>query len=465
MRVTFLGAARTVTGSQHLVGVNGHKILLDCGLYQGRQEQAYERNSHFEFDPKELEAVILTHAHIDHSGNLPTLVKQGYQGPIYATHVTAHLAEVMLQDAGHIQEEDVEYLNQKRKGRGQKPVQPLYTRQDAEEAARLFEKMEYDKPFEAAPGVTVRLVDAGHILGSAAVVLDAEEQGGLKRLWYSGDIGRLNLPLVNDPVLPQDAEALIMECTYGDRSHTPPEEAYEALRKALVRTLERGGKVVIPAFAVGRTQELVYDINQMLENGEIPEAPVYVDSPLAVEVSKIFHEHPQYFDREAKEFILSDKNHSALTFDRLTYVQSVQESRELNDQEGPMVIISASGMAESGRILHHLIHTIGFEKNAILIVSYQAPDTLGRDLEEGATEVEIFGDIFYRKAEVMRIHGFSAHAGKNFLFEYGKAVKGQAKQVFLVHGEEQAAEALRKRLQEAGLEKVYYPYLHQSMEI
>jgi metallo-beta-lactamase family protein len=310
-----------------------------------------------------------------------------------------------------------------------------------------------------------RLVDAGHILGSAAVVLDIEQHGRKLRLWFSGDIGRRKLPLIRDPILPDRVDYLMMECTYGDKPHRDPELAYEELRQVAVRTLERRGKVIIPAFAVGRTQEIVYSLHQMIENHQLPSVPVFVDSPLAVNATDIFKRHPECFDKETQEFIRTDRHHSALGFDRLTYTRSVDESKALNDRKDPMIIISASGMAESGRILHHLRNNIGNPKNTILIVSWQAPYTLGRRLADREKRVRIFGDEYEVKAEVATIGGLSAHAGQNFLVEYALRVKGEAKQVFLVHGEPTPAEALTAKLVEAGMDKPFYPQRGERVEI
>lgn len=457
MKITFHGAARSVTGSQHLLEINGHKLLLDCGLYQGSLEESYKINSNFFYEPTELDAVLLSHAHIDHSGNLPGLANQGYEGPIYATYVTAHLTDVMLQDSASIQESEED-----RRSNGGK-VRPLYTAKDAERVREQMEGKPYNKPFELVPGVTARFVEAGHILGSASIVLDVEEDGQQTRLWFSGDIGRPLLPLVRDPVLPKKVDYLIMESTYGDTIHQSPEDAYQDLRQALVRTFERKGKVIIPAFAVGRTQELVYKLNEMIDAGDLPRVPVFVDSPLAINVSEIFAEHPQYFDEEAKEFM--GNGNDPLGFNLLTYTCTVGESKAIDNLDGPLVIIASSGMAEGGRIIHHLAHNIGDPRNTILIVSYQAPGTLGRQLADGASKVRIFGEPFNRKAEVVNIRGFSAHAGQDDLIEYALASKDTLKQVYLVHGEEAAAESLRSLLKEAGLGKVIYPYLRQTIEI
>jgi len=465
MKLTFHGAAQTVTGSQHLLEVNGHHLLLECGLFQGRRKETYERNRHFPYDPNKVDAVLLSHAHIDHSGNLPHLVKKGFEGPIYTTHATAHLANLMLIDSGHIHETDAQYINERRERRGEPLIEPLYTIEDAGRVAQYFDCYAYEQTFEVVPGVTAQFVDAGHILGSAAIVLDIEEHNLKKRLWFSGDIGRRDLPLIRDPVLPEGADILVMECTYGDKPHSDPQEAYDELRKVVARTAERGGKVIVPAFAVGRTQELVYDLHRMINSGEIPRLPVVVDSPLAVNATDIFRAHPECFDEETKEFIRQDRHHAALGFNLLTYTHSVEESKALNFYQGPMVIISASGMAETGRILHHLRNNLSDDRNTILIVSWQAPHTLGRRLADREKRVKIFGETFHRKAEVVTIGGFSAHAGQTFLLEYAQATQDSVEQLFLVHGEKGPADALHEKLDEAGFEQVYYPELHTSVEI
>ena len=465
MEITFHGAAQTVTGSQHLLSVNGKKLVLECGMYQGRRQESYERNLNFPFEPREIDAVVLSHAHIDHCGNLPNLVKQGFRGSIYTTPASAHLANIMLIDAGHIHESDIEFVNKKRAKAGEPPVEPLYTQEDAALVAQYFAPVAYDEAFEPVPGVTARLVDAGHILGSAAVVLDIKEKRQRFRLWFSGDIGRLKLPLLRDPVLPENTDYLVMECTYGDKPHRDPEAAYDELRQVTAQTLERGGKVIIPAFAVGRTQEIVYELHRMVEAGEIPSVPVFVDSPLAVNATDIFRLHEECFDDETRQFVRAGQHRTALGFSKLRYTRSVEESKALNDRNDPMIIISASGMAESGRILHHLRNNIGNPKNTILIVSWQAPYTLGRRLADREPFVKIFGEMYERKAEVATIGGLSAHAGQNFLVTYTQPVRQQVKQVFLVHGEPKASAALRERLQETGLSSLSYPEPHEAFEV
>jgi len=465
MNITFHGAAQTVTGSRHLLSLNDHQLLLDCGLFQGRRKDTYTRNLNFPFDVPALDAVILSHAHIDHSGNLPNLVKQGYPGPINATSATAHLVDVMLRDSGHIQESDVKFVNKRRARRGEAPIEPLYTIADAAIAAEQLVQRDYDAQFEAAPGAIATLVEAGHILGSAGVILDLEEKGRKVRLMFSGDIGRADLPIVRDPVLPKDVDYLIMESTYGDRTHDSSEQAYDDLQAVLSRTIERGGKVIIPAFAVGRTQTLVYYLHQMIDRHEIPRIPVFVDSPLAVNVTDIFRDHPECFDEEVTNFMRSDPHGSALGFDLLTYTRSVDESKAINFIDDPVIIISASGMAETGRILHHLRNNIGDKRNTVLITSWMAPHTLGRRLSEGKKRVKIFGEEHKVKAEVASINGLSAHADQPHLIEYALASKDTLKGVFLVHGEEGPALALMEKLEQAGLQNVHYPELGESVDI
>ena len=457
MKIHFHGAAQTVTGSMHLLEINGEKLLLECGLFQGRRKETYHRNRNFPFDCQELDAVILSHAHIDHSGNLPHLIKDGYPGPIYTTDATAHLANIMLLDSGYIHEDDAKYLNKKRQRQGKPPVEPLYTQEDAGRVATHFQSVGYRERFQPLPGVEAHLVDAGHILGSAAVVLDITDDGRTFRLWFSGDVGRPGLPLLRDPVFPDKAQALIMECTYGDKVKREPRDTYQEFRKVVTRAVERGGKVIIPAFAVGRTQELVYYLHKLIEAGDIDPLPVFVDSPLAIRASQVFRDHPECFDRETREFIAQDKHHQALGFEHLSYTRTVEESKAINHVEGPAVIISASGMAEAGRILHHLKNNVEDPKNTVLIVSWQAPHTLGRRLAEREKHIKIFGESYTRRAQVATINGFSAHAGQKLLTEYALASRETLQDIFLVHGEPRGADPLRERLREVGFPAVEYP--------
>ena len=463
MRIHFHGAAQTVTGSMHLIEVNGSKLLLECGLYQGPRQESFDRNRTFPFDPKSIDAVILSHAHIDHSGNLPHLVKQGFNGPIFATPASTDLGGIMLLDSGHVQERQAESTNFFRAKRGEPPVDALYTQEDAELVMPMFHPKDYDLPFEAVNGVSARLVEAGHILGSAAIDLELTEKNKKVRLWFSGDIGRRNLPILRDPILPQDADYLLMESTYGDKPHRDPEQAYVEMLTVIRRTLERGGKVIIPSFAVGRTQELVYNLNRMYTEHDLPNVPVYVDSPLAVNASDIFKRHPECFDEET--LALLHGGHPALEFKNLTYIHSLDASKALNERKDPMIIISASGMAEVGRIVYHIRWNIENPKNTIMIVSWQAPNTMGRRLADREERVRIFGETYKVRAEIATIGGLSAHAGQDLLTEYAAGVKGSAKKVILVHGEPRGALPLKEKIEAQGLREVIYPQMHDMLEI
>ncbi|MBN2116957.1 MAG: MBL fold metallo-hydrolase [Anaerolineales bacterium] len=464
MKLNFLGAAQTVTGSMHLIELNGSRVLLDCGLYQGRRKEAIEKNRNFPFDPKSIDAVVLSHAHIDHSGNLPNLIKQGFAGLIYCTPATADLTDVMVRDSGHIQEKQAESASYHNMKRGEPPVDPLYTEEDAREVEPLLQPVNYDVPFEPAKGVTATFHDAGHILGSASISLKLQERGYRKNLWFSGDIGRRNLPILRDPVLPgEDVDVLLMESTYGDKPHRDPEEAYIEMREVICRTLQRGGKVIVPSFAVGRTQELVYNLSRMYAENGLPEVPVYVDSPLAVNASNVFRRHSECYDDEMKELIHS--GHPALEFKNLTYINSLEESKALNERTDPMIILSASGMAEAGRVVYHIRWAIENKKNTIMIVSWQAPDTLGRRIADREKFIRIFGDTYKVGAEIATVGGLSAHAGQDLLLEYGLRVKKNAEYAFLVHGEEKGARPLMEKFKENKMRQVHYPPMHTSIEL
>jgi metallo-beta-lactamase family protein len=463
MKLSFHGAAQTVTGSMHLVEVNGSRLLLDCGLFQGRRKESFVKNQTFPFDVTKIDAVILSHAHIDHSGNLPNLVKQGFNGPIYATSATAHLTDLMVRDSGHIQERQAESASFHNAKRGEPPVEPLYTEEDAEQVKPLLQSFNYDEPFEAAKGVTATFYDAGHILGSASISLHMEEKQQKRHLWFSGDIGRRGMPILRDPVLPKEADVLLMESTYGDKPHNDPEQAYLEMREIILRTLKRSGKVIIPSFAVGRTQELVYNLHRMSEDGDLPHVPIYVDSLLAVNASKIFRAHPECYDAEMNQLIQT--GHPALDFKYLRYVETLEESKALNLRTDPMIILSASGMAEVGRVVYHIRWAIEDKRNTILIVSWQSPETMGRKLADREKTVKIFGDTYQVRAEIATVGGLSAHAGQDLLTEYAVGVKHSAKSIFLVHGEEKGALPLMEKLKENGVKHVHYPAMHSSLEL
>ena len=467
MELQFWGAAQTVTGSMHLLRVNGSNILLDCGLYHGRRKEAFERNRNFPFDPTDIDVLIVSHAHIDHTGNIPTLVKQGYDGPIWATSATRDLCAIMLRDSAHIQESDVAYVNKKRARRGQKLFEPLYTQADALDALTLFQSIGYERPFEVVPGVQARYREAGHVLGSASITLDIDENGKKKRLVFSGDIGRKNLPILRDPQPVDGADFIIMESTYGQRYHESPGQAQAQLKETVLTAIKNKGKVIIPSFAVGRTQEIVYALHQLLEHNEIPEIDVFVDSPLAVNATEIFRLHPEVYDRETIDFLNDTGSRDPFGFEGVKYVRSVEESKALNDYHQPAVIISASGMCESGRILHHLKNNITDPRNTVLFVGYQAENTLGRKILDGQPVVSIFGDEYEVKARIIKIAGYSAHADHNGLLAWLQAAqaRGNPQKLFLVHGELDSANALAEAARQQGIPQVYVPERGQSFEL
>ncbi len=467
MNISFFGAARTVTGTQHLLEIDGRNILLDCGLYQGKRARSYEINKKLPFDPTSIDLMILSHAHIDHSGNIPNLVKNGFAGDIICTYATRDLCTILLKDSAKIQEQDIAYLNKKRKHKNLPSIEPLYTTEDAVASLKYFLALGYERVREIAPGVTLTLYDAGHILGSAFVVLDIEESNvGHRRLVFSGDIGRRNRPILRDPTYLDRADILLIESTYGNRIHEKPEESLLKLKTVVNTTVERGGKVVVPSFAVGRTQELVYSLHQLIHKKQIPDSiPVYVDSPLAVDATAIYRLHPETYDEETERFMLADKDKDPFGFDMMRYTRGVEQSKELNNLKGPAVIISASGMAENGRILHHLMHTIEDPRNTILFVGWQAPDTLGRRIVEKQPTVKIFGEEYKLKAQVAKLNGLSAHADKNEMLEWLSHFKQRPDHTFVVHGEEEVSLAFARTLEQQGFSGVEVPFLGQRVSM
>ena len=467
MRLTFYGAARTVTGSQHMVEVNGARILLDCGLYQGHRADAYERNLNLPFDAGAVDVMVLSHAHIDHSGNIPNLVKSGYRGEILCTFATRDLCATMLLDSGYIQEKDIEYLNKRRAKRGEPAVEPIYTQEDALNSLSSFTSQAYGRPHPIAPGVTLTLLDAGHMLGSAIVVLDIEDQEARRdlRLVFSGDLGRAGIPIIRDPQTVESADVLIMECTYGNRLHPPYADSEKELERIVNETYRRGGKLIVPAFAVGRTQQLVYSLNRLAQAGDIPRLPIFVDSPLAIDATAVFRLHPECYDDEIRTFMLQDGGRDPLNFSGLTYTRHVEESKRLNFLREPAIIISASGMAETGRILHHLKNNIEDARNTVLIAGWQAPDTLGRRLVDGLPVVRIFGEEYRNNAHLEVINGFSGHADRDELLDWVGAMRGKPARVFLVHGEEDAATAFAHDLKAQFQIHADIPAFRQSFEV
>lgn len=467
MQLTFHGAAQTVTGSRHLIEVNGHRILLDCGIYQGRRSEAYERNSQFAFVPNTIDAVVLSHAHIDHSGNLPSLVKKGFDGPIYSTHATRDLCAAMLMDSGHIQEKDAEFVNKKRAKRGEAPIQPIYTQEDAQASLSYFESISYERSKEIFEGIHLTYHDAGHMLGSAFVVLDIEDRdtGRDIRLVFSGDIGRKGLPILRDPRTIDHADILIMESTYGGRLHPPMEDTTQELKDIVNKIYKQKGVLIIPAFAVGRTQQIVYELQKLHANGDIPILPIFVDSPLAINATSIFRQHPDCFDAETLKYMNDFQDDDIFGFPMLRYTRKVEESKELNTMEPPFIVISASGMMEAGRVLHHLRNRIEGPENCVLIVGWQAPNTLGRRLVDGISPVRIFGQEHPVRASIETINGLSGHADEQGLVDWVSAMDKKPQITFLVHGELEPAQALRKQLQsQLELERVEIPEPHQQFE-
>lgn len=447
----FLGAAREVTGSMHLVETERGKLLIDCGFFQGRREESRARNRQLPAEARGADAVILTHAHIDHSGSLPTLVKSGYRGPIWATPATRDLASYMLRDSARIQVGDAQYLNRKfADDPSFKPVEPIYDEDDAIATLARFRGVPYGDTFEPLPGITARFLDAGHILGSAQVVLDLPDRGATKRFVFSGDLGRRGLPILRDPEFPERPEYVVMESTYGARAHGSIAEMHADLERVIKDAVASGGKIIVPAFAVGRTQEIIFALHQLHAAGRIPEIPIFVDSPLGINVTEVFKMHAECYDEETRAFV--DAHGDPFTFSTLRYVESRDESIRLNDVRGPAMIVSASGMCEAGRVLHHLKNNVEDPKNTILIVGYQAQHTLGRRIVERRPRVRILGverDLF---AKVVVMNAFSAHGDKNDLRDYAQHSRATAKHVFLVHGEPEQQGPLLQQLATDGLQ-------------
>lgn len=444
MKLSFYGATRTTTGSKHLLEVNGRRVLLECGMFQGRRKKALEYNSKLPFDPASVDALLLSHAHIDHSGLIPVLGNQGFAGPIYATAATVDLCEIMLLDSAHIQEQDAAFVSKKRAKKGEPPVTPLYTEADAESCLAQFRAVDYRRAVEVTEGVTATWLDAGHILGSSMIVLDIQENGTSSRLVFSGDLGRPGHDILRDPEHPQDVDYLLVESTYGNRRHEPVGDVNEQVCRMIARTIDRQGKIVIPAFSVGRTQRLLEALHQLMMEGCIPPIPIYVDSPLSSRATEVFRRHPECFNHKFYEVMLNENNPFSMT--NLTYTTSVAESMALNDHDGPMIIISASGMAEAGRIRHHIKNTIGDGRNLILIVGWCAPHTLGSRLASGHKEVRIFGEPYPVRAAVETIDAFSGHADQDELQAWVSQVSGPLRGIRIVHGEAEPALAFGETL-------------------
>ncbi len=440
------GAAREVTGTCHEICVGDKRILLDCGMFQGKRSESTLKNATFNFSPKtDIDAVVLSHAHTDHAGRIPLLYKFGFSGPIFCTPPTQDLAAVMLMDSAYIQEKDEEYYSRHLKKSMIKSPGPLYTQKDASECMELFVGKKYHETFQVLPGITCQFLEAGHILGSAMLLLEIDTGAGKPvRIGFSGDIGRNTLPIIRDPEAMPPVDFLICESTYGDREHDTITTARDKLRDVIIKTAARGGKVLIPAFSLERTQEIVYDLHVLWDEKEIPAIPIIIDSPLASKVTDIFKRHTEYFDHEMYERFLK-RSHTPFEFSLVTYTESMEESKALNGRPGPMLIMAGSGMCEAGRIRHHLKNELADPRNTVLAVGYMAENTLGRRiLNPDITEVKIFDEMIRKKAEVQYINAYSGHADKNDLDRFIQAIPG-VKKVFLVHGEERAMFALAER--------------------
>ena len=456
MKITFLGATKIVTGSNFLVEAAGKKFLVDCGLYQGKAELEEQNYREFDYNPAEIDFMLLTHAHIDHSGRIPKLYNDGFKGPIYAHKATCDLCQIMLPDSGHIQEMEAEWKNKKRIRKGQPTRGPLYTAEDALKCMEIFVPVKYDEIIQVSENIYVRFNDAGHMLGSSTIEIWAKEDGKETKAVFSGDLGNNDIPLLSEPTMIDNCDYLVMESTYGSRLHVRNDQKAELFLKIVSETIDNGGTVVIPSFAVGRTQEILYEINKIKENRHDEEflreyrtlmkVPVYVDSPLAISATQVFKENMDLFEDEVKEEM--ERGNNPLEFPGLKFTQTADESKALNESDEPSIIISASGMCDVGRIKHHLKHNIWNPKSTILFVGYQAPGTLGYEIVNGAKKVTIFGEEFAVNARIEYIEGYSGHADQEWLMNFVYSFYNKPKHIFLVHGEEESQEVLRNKILE-----------------
>ena len=465
MKITFHGAAHTTTGSMHLVEANGKRILLDCGLYQGRRKEAFEKNRNLPIDPKTIDYVILSHAHIDHSGNLPQLVRQGFRGRVFARQATVELCDILLRDSCFLQKRDLEYVNKKRRRDGKNLFEPLYDESDVDILMQLFVPIHLHAPREIAPGITLEFFNAGHILGSALVQLDIRSQHGRRhRLLFSGDLGQPDQPILRHFEYPSGADILLIESTYADKLH-PPADDVEAKIEGLLKHIDRhNSKLIIPAFSVGRTQQIIWYLNRILARGKFPrEVKLFIDSPLSQKATKIYAQHREVYNAEARRMIASGKD--PLNFPGMTYIASPEESKALNEQPGPMIIIAASGMCEGGRIVHHLKNSLTDENNVVLIVGYQAENTLGRRIVEKRNPLKMLGEEIELKAQVEVINALSAHADKNGLVDWLDEIKDNVRHAFAVHGETEKVTAMAELLKAHGIANAHAPHPGETFTI
>lgn len=466
MRLLFLGGVRTVTGSMHVLEMEGHRTLLECGLFQGRRRESFQRNRilPFPFDVNMIDAALLSHAHIDHAGNFPSLVKKGYQNNIYSTPATRDLCAAMLMDSAYLQTQDAEFINRHELfDEDFGPINPLYEEEDVLKTMTQFVSVDYHRRFQISPHIHAKFLDAGHVLGSAIIQLEVKTKSGMTKIAFTGDLGRKNMPLMRNPEIPIQPNYLIIESTYGNRKHAPIDTMKSELSRIIQQTYARRGKVIVPSFSLERTQVLVYLINQLLQEKAIPRMPVYVDSPLSVALTDIFRLHPDCFEPEVRDILLKGKN--PFKFADLRYISEVEESRALNSREDPMIIISASGMCEGGRIVHHLRNNIENPNNTILIIGYMAKHTLGRRIVERQSPVRIFGMERDLNARVEVINSFSAHADRDELIEFVESCGKELKGIFIVHGDEEQSLALADHLKTQGYEGVVVPTPKQFIEL
>ena len=473
MKITFLGATRTVTGSNFLVEACGKKFLVDCGMWQGKAEYEMQNAEDFEFDPKEIDFMLLTHAHIDHSGRIPKLYNEGFRNKIYAHKATCDLCTLMLPDSGHIQEMENEWKNKKRKRKGEKEVPPLYTAEEAARSLEIFEPIQYDEIIEITEDIHVRFNDAGHMLGSSVIELWTKEEGKETKTVFTGDLGNNDIPLLDSPTMIESADYLVMESTYGSRLHLRNDEKAELFLNIVSETLDKGGSVIIPSFAVGRTQEILYEINRLKEIKDDEEfirkyktlmkSNVYVDSPLAISATEVFRENTNLFEEQIQEEIMRGDN--PLEFPGLKFTQTVDESKALNEDSTPSIIISASGMCEVGRIKHHLKHHLWNPDSTILFVGYQAVGTLGYSIVNGAKKVKIFGEEIAVNARVEYIEGYSGHADQEGLMNFIYSFINKPKNIFLVHGEAEAQNTLQEKIEKETGINVTVPEFGETYEI